>query len=121
MRHHVDCGGGVWARLLILVAFQILETRGNGPTYPAGGRNFVQSTLHWGPTSGLDRFWKTSGSITYSRTDFSNDFHTFGLEWTPDYMLTCESRESWICVYILGNELNGLYVLFCPPQMWILV
>ena len=64
----------------------IAEFRGNaGADYP-DGRDSVSGTLHWGPVPSSDAFWKTSGKHNVRRTDYSEKFHTFGLEWSAKYL-----------------------------------
>lgn len=64
----------------------IAELRGNaGSTYP-DGRDSVGGTLHWGPLAEADAFWRTSGKHNLRRTDYSEEFHTFGLEWSENYL-----------------------------------
>jgi beta-glucanase (GH16 family) len=59
----------------------IAESRGNnGDEYTSGGRDSVIGALHWGPHPEADAFWKTSGQNRVRRTDYSQAFHTFGLE-----------------------------------------
>lgn len=76
----------------------IMESRGNEGTNYKGGRNEVSpnrkrymprmlttrqkvgGTLHWGPTPDLDMFKQTSGKRELRRTDYSEAFHTFGVE-----------------------------------------
>lgn len=59
----------------------IAESRGNsGDDYPSGGRDSLIGALHWGPIPEADAFYKTSGQHWIRRTDYSNTFHTFGLE-----------------------------------------
>jgi beta-glucanase (GH16 family) len=66
----------------------ISEVRGNpGDTYP-DGRDSSGSTLHWGPVTELDAFYKSTGKLNLKRTDYSDKFHTFGLEWSNDYLFT---------------------------------
>ncbi|KAG0222727.1 hypothetical protein BGW42_006349 [Actinomortierella wolfii] len=62
----------------------IVEARGNGPEYEAGGVNKISSTLHWGPSWDMDRWPLTHQeyTLTNGRT-FSDDFHTFTLDWQP--------------------------------------
>lgn len=64
----------------------IMESRGNGIEYEAGGSDTVGSALHWGPNSDMDAYYKTQGRLQPQRTDFATGFHTYGLEWTEDYM-----------------------------------
>ena len=63
----------------------IMEARGNARPFP-GGRNQVGSTLHWGPNQNSDAYWRTLGTYTFPRSDFADDFHTFGFEWSEKYM-----------------------------------
>lgn len=65
----------------------IAELRGNDFNYPLG-RDAVTSTLHWGPTSKLDAYWQTYGTKFLRRTDFSKKYHTYGLQWSKDYLYT---------------------------------
>jgi beta-glucanase (GH16 family) len=64
----------------------IMESRGNSRGYPEGGRNLHYSTLHWGPSTMNDAYWRTTGAHKIRRGDYSNGFHTFGVQWTPNYI-----------------------------------
>ncbi|KAF3916831.1 Beta-glucanase [Dactylellina cionopaga] len=65
----------------------LAEFRGNDPRiYGEGGRDAIQSTIHWGPDKIYNRFWQTTAKRKLVRDDFSKNFRTFGLEWTPDYL-----------------------------------
>uniref|UniRef100_A0A093Y6A9 Beta-1,3-glucan-binding protein n=1 Tax=Talaromyces marneffei PM1 TaxID=1077442 RepID=A0A093Y6A9_TALMA len=66
----------------------ISESRGNDISYANGGRDVMSSAIHWGPSSGLDAFWLSTRGKALRRTDFSKGFHTFGLEWSEDYIFT---------------------------------
>lgn len=86
----------------------IAESRGNfGDDYPSGGRDALISALHWGPLPEKDAFWKTSGQHLLRRTDYSSSFHTFGLEWSEDYLFT----------YIDSRLLQVFFIKFNKP-MW---
>lgn len=65
----------------------IMEAKGNDRDYD-GGRNTVGGTLHWGPQSSLDAFWRTNGIRYMKRGDYSEDFHVFGVEWSENYIYT---------------------------------
>lgn len=70
----------------------IAESRGNGVDYP-GGRNVYYTTLHWGPSSNLDAYWRTMSVRTQQRGDFTDGFHTYGLEWTDKHIyMYCDDR-----------------------------
>jgi beta-glucanase (GH16 family) len=66
----------------------IVESRGNGYTYPEGGKDWYTSTLHWGPSYDKDAYWRTTAGRNLRRTDFTKEFNTFGVEWTEDYIFT---------------------------------
>jgi hypothetical protein len=93
---------GVWPRS---GEIDIAEARGNAADYPDGGRDVYTSTLHWGkygqkscnairinqnsgPSSDNDGFWRTTDGKALRRTDFSEGYHTFGLEWSENYLFT---------------------------------
>ncbi|PWN26714.1 concanavalin A-like lectin/glucanase [Jaminaea rosea] len=67
----------------------IFESRGNlikskdDDTY-----NVMHSTLHWGLDSMTDRYLKTSKVYQLYRNWYNQQFHTFGLEWTPEGIYT---------------------------------
>jgi hypothetical protein len=85
-----------------------MEARGNGIQYPMQyvkfcvpeaetnanviamlvirGSNYVRGSLNWGPAPSLNRVWKTYGWWTQRRASYGNDFHTYALEWTEDFM-----------------------------------
>lgn len=66
----------------------IVESRGNGYDYPEGGKDWMTSTLHWGPSWLADAYWKTTAGRHLRRTDYTKEFNTFGLEWSEDYIFT---------------------------------
>ncbi|KAF2820257.1 concanavalin A-like lectin/glucanase [Ophiobolus disseminans] len=73
---------GLWPRS---GEIDIAEFRGNSYKYPEG-RDFMSSTLHWGPSSKHNGYIGTHGTTFLRRADFSTSFHTFGLEWAEDYI-----------------------------------
>lgn len=66
----------------------IAESRGNSGDDYTDGRDSLISALHWGPVPEKDAFYKTSGKHNLRRTDYSETFHTFGLEWSEKYLFT---------------------------------
>ncbi|KAG6812811.1 hypothetical protein H0H92_000269 [Tricholoma furcatifolium] len=64
----------------------IMEARGNGPSYPKQGTNWVRASLNWGPLSWLNAVSKTYGAWNLRRGSFDTDFHTYALEWTEDFI-----------------------------------
>lgn len=74
----------------------IMQARGNSANYPKQGRNFVTSGLHWAPTHmpNMDQFYKTYGWRSMRWGDFSDDYHTFVLEWSPDFLWTYVDKRT---------------------------
>ncbi|KAJ7583872.1 GH16 beta-1,3-glucan recognition protein [Mycena floridula] len=64
----------------------IMESRGNGPDYVKEGANYVRGSLNWGPTFELNRVFKTTGLWKLRRGSYDQDFHTYTLEWTEDFI-----------------------------------
>jgi hypothetical protein len=61
-----------------------MEARGNSPSYPAQGVNFVRSTLTWGPLPSLAS--RLFGWQSLKRSTYAQQFHTYTLEWTEDFI-----------------------------------
>ncbi|KAF8634066.1 hypothetical protein AX17_004329 [Amanita inopinata Kibby_2008] len=62
----------------------ILESRGNRPSYPAQGSNFVRSSVNYGPLpSLLDQKY---GWYSLKRSSFDKEFHVYGFEWDEEFM-----------------------------------
>lgn len=83
----------------------IIESRGNDPVYLQGGNNIVSSTLHWGPNTQLDSWWRTNVKRAAFHTTYSTGFHTFGLEWTEKYIFTYVDSRLLQIMYINFGEL----------------
>ncbi|CAI7618790.1 unnamed protein product [Penicillium pancosmium] len=66
----------------------IIEARGNDAETYSLGNNIVTSTLHWGTTYLNDAYLKSTSDWGAQRTKYSEGYHTYGLEWTEDYMFT---------------------------------
>ncbi|KAA1477054.1 glycoside hydrolase family 16 protein [Dentipellis sp. KUC8613] len=62
----------------------IMEARGNSPSYPGQGTNFVRSSLAWGPLPSL--IARVYGWQSQKRSTYASGFHTYTLEWTADFM-----------------------------------
>jgi beta-glucanase (GH16 family) len=58
----------------------IMEGRGNNYTYAQGGNNIVSSTLHFGPNSANDGWWRNNVKRVALHTTYAVGYHTFGLE-----------------------------------------
>lgn len=72
----------------------LVESRGNPASYSAGGNNCFGSTLHYGPYWPDDPYMTTHGDFCLKSGDLSQDFHTYGLVWTENYMYTYIDNDS---------------------------
>ncbi|KAJ3195713.1 hypothetical protein HK101_011300, partial [Irineochytrium annulatum] len=64
----------------------IVETRGNDVNYGGGGIDKMQSSVHFGYDSVVQK--TISKLIKRRHGTLASQFHTIGWEWTPDYFLT---------------------------------
>ena len=83
------------------------ESRGNNHSYDLGGNNVISSTLHWGPNSNMDAWYRTSAKKEALHSSYTEKPHTFGLEWSEKYLFT----------YVDNRLLEALYVPFEKP-LW---
>ncbi|KAF7559013.1 hypothetical protein G7046_g5140 [Stylonectria norvegica] len=80
-------------------------SRGNNYTYGDGqGNQLVQSSLHWGPDATTDRWQTTTGARDALHSTYHGRFHTFGLEWTKDYLFTWVDSRLAQVTYINFNH-----------------
>ncbi|KAJ4002310.1 GH16 beta-1,3-glucan recognition protein [Lentinula boryana] len=71
----------------------IMEARGNGPSYPKQGTDYVRGSLNWGPLTWLNEVWRTYGWWQMKRGSFDKGFHTYSMEWTEKFIrLYVDSR-----------------------------
>ncbi|KAF8063423.1 GH16 beta-1,3-glucan recognition protein [Lyophyllum atratum] len=79
----VDNKYGAWP---LSGEIDIMEARGNGPSYTRQGTNWVRGSLNWGPLTWLNGVAKTYGAWPLRRGSYDTDFHTYGLEWTEEFI-----------------------------------
>ena len=70
----------------------IMESRGNGPAYAAGGYDKFGSTFHWG-IDYFNNFWPKTHAVKQA-DDLANSFHTYGFIWNETYIGTYFDDES---------------------------
>lgn len=87
----------------------IMESRGNGRDYSEGGRDFSYGTLHWGPTPKSDAYWKTTKAKKIRKGFYSDKFHTYGIQWTPDYIYFYIDSKVHQILFIGFQEKKPLY------------
>ncbi|EED20770.1 gram-negative bacteria binding protein, putative [Talaromyces stipitatus ATCC 10500] len=88
----------------------IMESKGNDGRLYEGGRNLVGGTLHWAPNPVLDAFWRTNGVKYMTRGDYSDDYHTFGMEWSDEYIYTWVDSRLAQSMYIpFGKKYGTMY------------
>jgi len=62
----------------------LMEARGNSPSYPAQGTNYVRSSLNYGPLSTI--LAQIYGWQSQKRASYDQAFHIYTLEWTDSWM-----------------------------------
>lgn len=77
-----------------------MESRGNGWKYGAMGADWITSTLHWGPLTGFDRSYKTTGTWQDRHSVYSDKWHTYVVEWNEEFL--CVPRVS--CASLTGRR-----------------
>lgn len=82
----------------------IAESRGNNYTYSQGGNNIVSSTLHWGPNSANDGYWRNNVKRQALHTTYASGFHTFGIEWSEKYIFSYIDTRLLQVMYVSFNE-----------------
>eukprot|EP00128_Syssomonas_multiformis_P016819 Colp12_sorted_trinity150504_noHs@18910 len=85
----------------------IMESRGNDPSYPEGGHNTFGSTLHWGPNWDQNRYEQTHAMYKHSAS-LADDFHTYGLYWDENTLYT----------YFDSPSNKVLEIDFTKQSMW---
>lgn len=65
----------------------IMESRGNDASYPAGGNDKYASTLHFGPNWTENAYEKTHAEYSHG-SPLSDDFHIYGLIWNEKEITT---------------------------------
>ena len=71
----------------------IMESRGNPPSYAAGGYDSFGSTLHFGPVATENGF-ENAHAVMHTGEDLTSDFHVYGLLWNESYIGTYLDDES---------------------------
>ena len=71
----------------------IMESRGNAPSYSPGGYDTFGSTLHFGPTWNEDAYQKAHAEKK-GIPDLTTDFHVYGFVWNESYIGTYLDNES---------------------------
>ncbi|KAI0746495.1 concanavalin A-like lectin/glucanase [Daedaleopsis nitida] len=62
----------------------IMESRGNSPDYSGQGINYVRSSLNYGVLQSVQTH--IFGWWSQKQSSYDKAFHTYALEWTPDWM-----------------------------------
>ncbi|KAI0827191.1 concanavalin A-like lectin/glucanase [Trametes gibbosa] len=72
---------GVWP---LSGEIDIMEARGNAPSYAAQGVNFVRASLNYGVLQTVQTH--IFGWWSQKQSSYDKDFHVYAIEWTPDWM-----------------------------------
>lgn len=66
----------------------IMESRGNAPSYAGGGYDAYGSTLHWGPDYSRNKWDLTHSEYKTTSGNLHDEWHTFGFKWDETGMYT---------------------------------
>ena len=92
----------------------IMESRGNPPSYPAGGYDTFGSTLHFGPNYQNDIYWLTHD--TMNESTLASEFHVYGLIWNETYIGTYLDDESNVVLsHAIEDSFWSMTELSSPP------
>lgn len=92
----------------------IMESRGNPPSYQPGGYDTFGSTLHWGPAWNEDMWSKTHA--VKKGVDLTADFHTYGLVWNSSYIGTyLDSPDNKVLDFKIAESFWSLGGWPSPP------
>ena len=61
-----------------------MEARGNAPSYPGQGVNYVRASLNYGVLESVQTH--LFGWWSQKQSSYDKDFHVYAFEWTPDWM-----------------------------------
>ena len=80
--------------------------------------DYVRGSLNWGPFSWLNGVSKTFGWWTNRRKTFADDFHTYTLEWTEDFMrIYVDTRlDAMLTIKIQGKGGKSFWIRGHYPQ-----
>ncbi|KAJ3112851.1 hypothetical protein HDU96_004112 [Phlyctochytrium bullatum] len=94
-----DSEYGVWPRSGEL---DVMESRGNSPSYRPGGNDKMISNVQWGADFSLRK--SIAKQMKRRHGTLATSFHTVGWEWTPDYFLTWLDSPLRTNLYVPFNE-----------------
>jgi hypothetical protein len=100
----VDNVYGAWP---VSGEIDIMEARGNGPSYPFQGTNYVRASLNWGPVTWLNEVFRTYGWWVMKRGSYDTGFHNYAMEWT----------EEFINIYV-DSRLHSVYSTTMKQDFW---
>ena len=62
-----------------------------------------------GPSVQDDAFWRTTHARTIKRSDFTEGFHTYGIEWSKDYLYTWIDNPLQQVLYVDFKRLSSMW------------
>jgi len=85
----------------------IMESRGNDPSYPFGGNNMFGSTLHWGSYWNADMWINTHVEYVDNSSTLTSQWHIYGLKWTSTGLYT-----------YIDNDTNRVLTVNMSIPLW---
>jgi hypothetical protein len=86
--------GSIYGTWPLSGEIDIMESRGNPPSYSAGGNNHFGSTLHWGTLWNTDMYSHTMQGYTDNSNTLTSQWHIYGLKWTSTGLYTYIDNDS---------------------------
>jgi beta-glucanase (GH16 family) len=119
VRAKIPAGNWLWPAIWMLPAknayggwpssgeVDIMESRGNDPSYPAGGNNRFGSTLHWGTHWNTDMWSHTHQEYLDKNNTLTSQWHIYGLKWTSTGLYT-----------YIDNDTNRVLTVNMNVPLW---
>jgi beta-glucanase (GH16 family) len=99
--------GSVYGTWPLSGEIDIMESRGNDASYPAGGNNRFGATLHWGSAWNTDEWSYTHQEYLDSSSTLTSQWHIYGLKWT----------STGLYIYI-DNDTNRILTVNMSVPLW---
>lgn len=87
----------------------IAQTRGNNYKYSQGGNDNVDSFLSFGPDGQIGYGTTLGGNKKLKFTDYSDGFHTIGIQWTPTHVRTWMDDKTNTILLAQWNKFGGFW------------
>lgn len=87
----------------------LAQTRGNSYTYSQGGNDNIDSFLAYGPDGFVGLGTTLGANKRLKFTDYSDGFHTIGIQWTPTHIRTWVDDPVNTMLLAQWNKFGGFW------------